>query len=37
MQGMAEAAGFEVRDVECLREHYILTLRHWVNRLNAQG
>ncbi len=30
---MAEAAGFEVRDVENLREHYALTLRNWVNRL----
>jgi cyclopropane-fatty-acyl-phospholipid synthase len=29
----AEECGFEVRDVECLREHYILTLRHWVRRL----
>jgi cyclopropane-fatty-acyl-phospholipid synthase len=26
----AEAAGFEVRDVESLREHYALTLRNWV-------
>ena len=31
----AEAAGFEVRDVESLREHYALTLRHWVRRLEA--
>lgn len=29
----AEAAGFEVRDVENLREHYALTLRHWVRAL----
>ena len=29
----AESAGFEVRDVESLREHYALTLRHWVRRL----
>jgi len=29
----AEKAGFEVRDVESLREHYALTLRHWVRRL----
>jgi cyclopropane-fatty-acyl-phospholipid synthase len=28
--------GFEVRDVECLREHYTLTLRHWVRRLEAR-
>lgn len=26
----AESQGFEVRDVENLREHYELTLRHWV-------
>ncbi len=32
---LAEAAGFEVRDVENLRAHYALTLRHWVNRLEA--
>jgi cyclopropane-fatty-acyl-phospholipid synthase len=31
----AEAAGFEVRDVETLREHYVLTLRHWVRRLEG--
>ena len=31
----AEAAGFEVRDVESLREHYALTLRHWVQRLET--
>ena len=28
-----EGAGFEVRDVESLREHYALTLREWVNNL----
>jgi cyclopropane-fatty-acyl-phospholipid synthase len=33
--GAAESAGFEVRDVENLREHYTLTLRHWVRRLEA--
>lgn len=33
--GAAEKAGFEVRDVESLREHYALTLRHWVRRLEA--
>ena len=32
----AEEAGFEVRDVESLREHYALTLRHWVKRLEAR-
>lgn len=31
----AERAGFEVRDVESLREHYALTLRHWVKRLES--
>jgi cyclopropane-fatty-acyl-phospholipid synthase len=29
----AEQAGFEARDVESLREHYMLTLRNWVKRL----
>ena len=29
----AERSGFEVRDVENLREHYALTLRHWLTRL----
>lgn len=31
----AETAGLEVRDVENLREHYALTLRHWVRGLEA--
>ena len=31
----AEEAGFEVSDVESLREHYALTLRRWVRRLEA--
>ena len=31
-----ETAGFEVRDVEALREHYGLTLRQWVANLEAQ-
>lgn len=30
-----EIVGFETRDVESLREHYALTLRHWVSRLEA--
>ncbi|MEY9991892.1 cyclopropane-fatty-acyl-phospholipid synthase [Streptomyces sp. V4I8] len=30
-----ERAGFEVRDVESIREHYALTLRRWVDRLEA--
>jgi cyclopropane-fatty-acyl-phospholipid synthase len=29
----AEGSGFEVRDVESLREHYALTLGQWVRRL----
>jgi len=29
----AESAGFEIRDVENLREHYALTLCHWLRRL----
>lgn len=29
----AENAGFELRDVECLREHYERTLHGWVDRL----
>ncbi|MEU8977413.1 cyclopropane-fatty-acyl-phospholipid synthase family protein [Streptomyces sp. NPDC048309] len=31
-----ERAGFEVRDVESIREHYALTLRRWVANLEAQ-
>ncbi|HEX9531048.1 MAG TPA: cyclopropane-fatty-acyl-phospholipid synthase family protein, partial [Acidimicrobiales bacterium] len=30
-----QKAGLEVRDVECLREHYALTLRHWAANLEA--
>jgi cyclopropane-fatty-acyl-phospholipid synthase len=30
-----EAAGFEVRDIESLREHYARTLRAWVANLQA--
>ena len=30
-----EGVGFEVRDVESLREHYALTLRAWVTNLEA--
>jgi cyclopropane-fatty-acyl-phospholipid synthase len=32
----AQAAGFEVRDVESLREHYGLTLATWYRRLDAR-
>lgn len=31
-----ERAGLEVRDVENLREHYALTLRHWIARLEER-
>jgi len=33
----AEVCGFEVRDVESLREHYALTLRQWVRRLEEHA
>jgi cyclopropane-fatty-acyl-phospholipid synthase len=33
----AEQAGLEVRDVESLREHYALTLKNWVSRLEAHA
>ncbi len=33
----AEEAGFEVRDVENLREHYFLTLCQWLRRLEANA
>lgn len=33
--GYAERTGFEVRDVENLREHYAKTLRAWMQRLEA--
>ncbi len=33
---IAEACGFEVRDVESLREHYARTLRHWARRLESR-
>lgn len=31
----AEGAGLETRDVETLRDHYALTLRQWVRRLES--
>lgn len=31
-----EQSGFEVRDVESLREHYAVTLRRWVANLESQ-
>ena len=33
----SEAAGFEVRDVENLREHYAKTLRQWLRRLREHA
>jgi len=33
----AEAAGFEVRDVENLREHYAITVRSWRERLESHA
>jgi cyclopropane-fatty-acyl-phospholipid synthase len=30
-----ERSGFEIQDVEALRRHYALTLRHWVQRLET--
>jgi cyclopropane-fatty-acyl-phospholipid synthase len=32
----AEGAGWEVRDVDSWREHYAMTLRHWVRRLEER-
>ena len=32
----AERAGFEVRDLESLREHYAETLAHWLHRLEER-
>jgi cyclopropane-fatty-acyl-phospholipid synthase len=32
----AEKAGFEVRDLESLREHYAETLAHWLHRLEQR-
>ena len=37
MTRAAESAGFEVRDVENLREHYALTLHHWVHRMTERS
>ena len=31
--GVAESTGFDIRDVENLREHYALTLTHWLRNL----
>ncbi len=34
---VTEVAGFEVRDVENLREHYVYTLRHWIRRYEERS
>ena len=34
---VAEGAGFELRDAENLRQSYALTLRHWVENLEANA
>jgi cyclopropane-fatty-acyl-phospholipid synthase len=36
MVSMFQAHGFEVRHLESLREHYALTLRHWVDNLTKR-
>ena len=36
VQRVMEQTGFEICDVEALRAHYALTLRHWVGRLEEQ-
>ena len=36
VQREMELSGFEIFDVEALRPHYALTLRHWVSRLEAR-
>ena len=34
---VAEKAGFEIRDVESLREHYTLTLKAWLQELESHA
>jgi len=36
VQTIMEDAGFEIHDVEGLRQHYALTLREWVRRLESR-
>lgn len=36
IQKVMENSAFEIHDVESLRPHYALTLRHWVGRLRRQ-
>ncbi len=35
-QDVADKAGFEVRDMEGIREHYCLTLQHWLRNVEAR-
>ncbi len=37
VQGLMEDAKFEIFDVEGMRPHYALTLRHWVSRLESRS
>lgn len=37
VQGLMEDAKFEIFDVEGLRPHYALTLRHWISRLESRS
>ena len=37
MLASAEHAGFEVRDLENLRERYCLSVKHWLRRLEAHA
>ncbi len=34
-QGVAEKTGFEVRDMEGIREHYCITLQRWLQNVDA--
>ena len=36
VQRIMEDTGFEIHDVEGLRQHYAITLREWVKRLEGQ-
>lgn len=36
IQRQMELAGFEILDVEAMRAHYVLTLQHWIQGLQAQ-
>ncbi len=34
---IAEGCGFEIRDLESLREHYAMTLQHWIRNLESRS